>query len=144
MELKRLAHAEELMYGNKDESKSFLIDTKTRLTHYVIYKIKGIKHEMANDIIHLDSTAKFFQPTIADWENIFDEGRFFERRMKGFTIVILHDPKLQAQIEETELKSGKTANVSELRTKIGKAKSADEFAPKKSTKAASKEGGVSK
>jgi hypothetical protein len=137
-EVNRLASAKEVMYGNKDTEQKFPFDVEGRKKYYIIYHEKVIYDENSGSYISLQKTRKFSTISIRDWENTFDSGKWFERRKKKVTI--LHDPILQAEMEGEAVGDGRIKNATELRTLVGKAKSASDFVKKTTT---SKKGGES-
>jgi len=140
-ELIRLANAQEVMYGNKDKGKVFPIDSSKRLTHYTIYVERRKYNDEIGEIISLKTTRRYIQPSIKTYEEMYNNGKFWER-YKGLVVTILHDPLEQANLEGVSVQSGKIKDNSKLRELIGKAKTADEFAPKV-TASTTKKGGAS-
>ena len=86
--------------------------------------------EEIGEMVALKTSKRYFQPTIEEWDNLFEKGKRLER-YHGFVLTILHDPIKQLEMEGQAPKRSNIANQSELRKKIGSAKSADEFAVKK-------------
>jgi hypothetical protein len=133
MEEIRLQNANDLMYGNKDMSKTFPFDVKSRFK-YLIY---AEKIRVAEDGVTTYSSAsskryQFFTPEAFNKLIIGEDSsrkNYYER--KGLKWTILHDPFLQAQKEGITLKGAIAKKTGlTLAEKLAKAKSADEVVAK--------------
>lgn len=126
LEINRLQSAQEVMYGNKDSQRIFPIDVETRLSHYTIFVEKRVYDEDTESFKSLKRTRKYQQIDIHTWENLLGEGNYYEKRK--YAVTILHDPKLQADLEGKAVADGKIKSNAQLRSLVGKAKSAEDFA----------------
>lgn len=126
----RTQFADSLMYGNKDADKEFAFDSRVRF-QYVVKSEKLGKTE-DGQIYSKKTTQRisFFTPEV--WENLVNEPRdssrknYFER--KGLRYIILHDPYLQATIENTTLTQGAAKKTGmTLEERLAKAKQAQDF-----------------
>ena len=132
IELQRLANVKEVMYGNRDTEQRYPFNADGRKDYYVIFHEKVYFDENTGQYQSLIKTRKFATISIRDWENLFDSGKYFEKR--GKKVTILHDPIYQAELEGEAVADGKLKNVADLRNLVGKAKSASDYAKKATTK----------